>query len=122
MYLMGLSQHLSWRKGWDSNPRTGSSPITRFRVERVTASSLPFHKRVLYTKYRLRARLFSGTRTTERCIQRSRAGIFRIPLRYAAEKNVQPSSMLLPCRQACDLPAKRSLSGRKKVRLYKADL
>ena len=49
-----------WRKGWDSNPRTGSSPITRFRVERVTASSLPFHKRVLYTKSRLRASLFSG--------------------------------------------------------------
>ena len=49
-----------WRKGWDSNPRTGSSPITRFRVERVTASSLPFHKRVLYTKTGPRASLFSG--------------------------------------------------------------
>ena len=60
MYLMGLSQYLSWRKGWDSNPRTGSSPITRFRVERVTASSLPFHKRVLYTKTGPRASLFSG--------------------------------------------------------------
>ena len=59
MYLMGLSQYLNWRKGWDSNPRTGSSPITRFRVERVTASSLPFHKRVLYTKCRQRASLFS---------------------------------------------------------------
>lgn len=58
MYLMGLSQHLFWRKGWDSNPRTGSSPITRFRVERVTASSLPFHKRVFYTNCRRRASLF----------------------------------------------------------------
>ena len=59
MYLMGLSWYLSWRKGWDSNPRTGSSPITRFRVERVTASSLPFHNGVLYTNCRLRASLFS---------------------------------------------------------------
>lgn len=59
MYLMGLSQYLNWRKGWDSNPRTGSSPITRFRVERVTASSLPFHKRVLYTNCCRRASLFS---------------------------------------------------------------
>ena len=30
-----------WRRGWDSNPRTSSSPVTRFRVERVTAASLP---------------------------------------------------------------------------------
>ena len=59
MYLMGLSRYLFWRKGWDSNPRTGSSPITRFRVERVTASSLPFHKRVFYTNCRRRASLFS---------------------------------------------------------------
>ena len=51
--------HSKWRKGWDSNPRTGSSPITRFRVERVTASSLPFHNGVLYTKSGLRASLFS---------------------------------------------------------------
>ena len=64
--LMTLSDNQSpgnitvWRKGWDSNPRTGSSPITRFRVERVTASSLPFHKRVLYTKTGPRASLFSG--------------------------------------------------------------
>ena len=40
----------SWRKGWDSNPRTGSSPITRFRVERVTASSLPFRKALYSAK------------------------------------------------------------------------
>ena len=88
MYLMGLSQHLFWRKGWDSNPRTGSSPITRFRVERVTASSLPFHNRVLYTKYRLRASLFSGARTEERYLQRSSAGIFRISFSCAAEKTL----------------------------------
>ena len=31
----------NWRRGWDSNPRTSSSPVTRFRVERVTAASLP---------------------------------------------------------------------------------
>ena len=65
MYLMGLSQYLFWRKGWDSNPRTGSSPITRFRVERVTASSLPFHNGVLYTKSGLRASLFSTQATEE---------------------------------------------------------
>ena len=65
MYLMGLSWYLSWRKGWDSNPRTGSSPITRFRVERVTASSLPFHNGVLYTKSGLRASLFSPQATEE---------------------------------------------------------
>ena len=48
----------SWRKGWDSNPRTGSSPITRFRVERVTASSLPFRTGIGVLEYRVEGKLF----------------------------------------------------------------
>ena len=30
-----------WRSGWDSNPRTGSSPIKRFRVVLVMTTSIP---------------------------------------------------------------------------------
>src|SRR5919204_4552357 len=30
-----------WRRGWDSNPRGGSSPPTRFRVEPGTTTSVP---------------------------------------------------------------------------------
>ena len=34
---MNQGLFISWRRGWDSNPRTGYEPVTRFRVERVTA-------------------------------------------------------------------------------------
>ena len=39
--FIGCLGVFKWRRGWDSNPRTSSSPVTRFRVERVTAASLP---------------------------------------------------------------------------------
>ena len=33
-----------WRSGWDSNPRTGSSPIKRFRVVRVIVTIKDFKR------------------------------------------------------------------------------
>ena len=32
-----------WRRRWDSNPRTGSSPIKRFRVVLVMTTSIRLH-------------------------------------------------------------------------------
>src|SRR5438128_11362024 len=47
-----------WRRGWDSNPREGSSPPTRFRVEPGTATSVPLRashpKELLHQRTRLR--------------------------------------------------------------------
>ena len=53
MVAASIEDYLLWRREWDSNPRTSSSPITRFRVERVTAASLPLRPghagKVVYT-------------------------------------------------------------------------
>jgi hypothetical protein len=35
------TRNLNWRRGWDSNPREGDKPPSRFRVDPVTASSVP---------------------------------------------------------------------------------
>ena len=123
-----------WRKGWDSNPRTGSSPITRFRVERVTASSLPFHKRVLYTKTGPRASLFSGAlpQTTARALSpaadaakrpRAAAG-YRRSRTPCASRAFSPSGSPAASGQARSLPAPlriRLLAPKKKTRFQKAD-
>jgi hypothetical protein len=37
-------QGIDWRRGWDSNPRTGFWPVTRFRVEPVMTSSVPLRR------------------------------------------------------------------------------
>src|SRR5919109_5004848 len=46
-----------WRRGWDSNPRGGSSPPTRFRVEPGTTTSVPLRASRAKERLHERARL-----------------------------------------------------------------
>ncbi len=40
----------AWRRGWDSNPRGGSAPPTRFRVEPVATTSVPLRGSVTLSR------------------------------------------------------------------------
>ena len=52
MHLVGLSashDFVSWRRGWDSNPRGSFGPPSRFRVDPVATTSVPLRSNNFFT-------------------------------------------------------------------------